>query len=1529
MENRYKELMANAMKTIGELRDELEQARREQNEPVAIVAMGCRFPGGADTPQKFWDLLCDVQNTARDIPADRWDNSVFYDPDPTQKGKTYCKRASFLDDDIYGFDAPFFAISPREAQLMDPQHRLLLETVWQTFENAGLSAGEIRQSRTGVFVGTMSYDFLQTAHTPDDVDVHSATGLALSAAAGRISHFFDLNGPSLTLDTACSSSLVAVHLACNAIQRGDCDLALAGGVNVMTSPYMAVAECAANMLSPDGTCKTFDARADGYGRGEGCGFVLLKRLSDAQTDQDKIIAVVQGSAVNHDGQSSALTVPNSAAQIAVMKAALKNAVLDPKDISYVEAHGTGTPLGDPIEIEGLNRVYASAHTSKDPLIVASVKANIGHLEGAAGIAGLIKTALAIHYNTLPAHASFTTPNPHIDWDKLALNIPTQSQNWPGDKKKRIGAISSFGFSGTNAHIILGNAPQSTNITKHPAFDVTHMLAISAKTKPAFVQQIENYIAFLENQPENNLKNICYSSTKIRDHFEYRFGAAVTSIKDAIEKLKMAKNTPVKVKPKTGPAQTPDFTDLSKAYLDGANIDWDALYQDRDYSFIALPPYPFQRRRYRLETKKTAHILGQREGDTLVWINPNLFPVQNWLLDHKTGDQSIFPGVAYLEMARAAFQQLMPETSTAIEQIDLKRPLLLDENKIYSLKTELHPHDHGYIFTIKARTGSNQWLDHAQGVITATDTGTDTDINSFFPDFDGKPKHSGESFYQRWQARGNDWQGHFQGIETYQRHDHTLLAQIKRPNLQTDGYFAHPAILDSCGHLLADFAEQCDQQGRFVAQSIKGAVFHRPFNGDRFWSFATLTAHNERQLSGSLHIFNDAQELLVSVKSCTFTFVDNEHPLQRLNDDLYRITWRDIDLSDVPHKPDALWLLLDDDENTCHPYLAHLLESGEQAETITHGQLAARLEGEVLPVHLLDFTPLHATGQNIADICAQLVTTLNNIKGHTADLWLLTQGAEMDHPHQSAFWGLGRTLAVEESRHWGGLIDLGSHPVAQNLCQLIDCTHTEDQFRLTERGAQVPRLTPVDISPTSINLDEKATYLITGGFGAIGRECAKMLARKGAKNIILMGRTLHSDLNDLKKTDLNIIPVALDISDQNAFEDWYQNQAPLPVKGVIHAAGVATRAPSCQLDHNTFSQQFNPKIKGLQVLDQVLNDDDLDFFICLSSASAVLNSPELGAYASANAAMDAFMAHRRHQGKKGLSLAWGPWKEAGMAADHFDPATQLLAPVHVQNAIDLIDGLLGCSQDYLAILPFGERRAALGTMAICQEIIATPEEGNKLDLANLDIGQITDILCNILAPIFKFDADDFPRDEPLNLLGMDSLMALEIKNMVEGRTNATLQIVDLMGGMNITQIAHQFTSSQQIETIPTPAQKEPVFPLTPNQQSLWLIHEMDRETPAYNVAFALDLKGEINIQKLERDWQTLVARHPSLSTRLSLTDEEILQQVETDISFNIIVQDVDNLKTALDHAYRQPFNLKNGPLFRAIYYEPLTKTLFCY
>ncbi|HTT38370.1 MAG TPA: polyketide synthase, partial [Burkholderiales bacterium] len=472
----------------GKLQAKLEGIEAARQEPVAVIGLGCRFPGGGDSPEAFWRVLEEGVNCARLVGRDRWDMDAFYDPDPAVPGKMYTRHAALLDT-VDDFDAEFFSVPAGEAGKMDPQQRLLLEVAWEAIENAGYAPPRLSGSRTAVFVGVMNHDYehLQNLRRAfDDISGYVGVGTALSVAAGRLSYFLGLKGPSVALDTACSSSLVTVHLACQSLRHRESDLALAGGVNLILSPTTMIAESKAMMLAPDGRCKTFDASADGYGRGEGCGIVVLKRLADARRDGDTVLAVIRGSAVNQDGRSQGLTAPNGPAQQAVIEAALANAGVQPQDVDYVEAHGTGTPLGDPIEIQALGAVYGAARANGTPLLVGSVKTNVGHLESAAGVAGLIKLILALQHRTIPAHLNLQKVNPHIDLERHQVAVPTAATPWPTKNgKKRVGATSSFGFSGTNAHVIVeeAEAREAAVESGEPERGV-HVLALSAKSEAA-------------------------------------------------------------------------------------------------------------------------------------------------------------------------------------------------------------------------------------------------------------------------------------------------------------------------------------------------------------------------------------------------------------------------------------------------------------------------------------------------------------------------------------------------------------------------------------------------------------------------------------------------------------------------------------------------------------------------------------------------------------------------------------------------------------------------------------------------------------------------------------------------------------------------------------------------------------------------------------------------------------------------------------------------------------------------------------
>jgi acyl transferase domain-containing protein/NADPH:quinone reductase-like Zn-dependent oxidoreductase/acyl carrier protein/short-subunit dehydrogenase len=514
--------LQQAVVALKRTRARLDALETAHNEPIAIVGMACRFPG-ADSPEAFWELLRNGVDAIREIPAGRWDVDAFYDPDPDAAGKMYCRLGGFLDH-IDGFDAPFFGISPREAVGLDPQQRLLLEVTWEALERAGQPPDGLAGSDAGVFIGISTDDYSRLKPgDPAQIDAYTGTGTAFSTAAGRISYLLGLQGPNFPIDTACSSSLVAVHLACQSLRSRECGLALAGGVNLILAPESMVYFCRLHAMAADGHCKSFDASGDGYGRGEGCGMLVLKRLSDATRDGDRILALIRGSAVNHGGRSNGLTAPNGPSQEAVIRAALTRAGFTPADIDYVEAHGTGTPLGDPIELRAMAAALGDGRAADVPLIVGSVKTNFGHLEAAAGVAGLIKTVLALQHREIPPHLHFETPNPHVPWDQLPLKVAARGMSWPSNGRRAIAGVSSFGISGTNAHVVLEEVPR----TEQPAVPEDareYLLPISARTPEA----LRDLVASYRERPIAALPTLCSAASVRRSHYEHRAAFVASS-----------------------------------------------------------------------------------------------------------------------------------------------------------------------------------------------------------------------------------------------------------------------------------------------------------------------------------------------------------------------------------------------------------------------------------------------------------------------------------------------------------------------------------------------------------------------------------------------------------------------------------------------------------------------------------------------------------------------------------------------------------------------------------------------------------------------------------------------------------------------------------------------------------------------------------------------------------------------------------------------------------------------------------------
>ena len=1535
------EFKQSALLAIETLRARVRELELAQREDIAIIGMAARFPG-APSVEAFWNVLSQGRDAVSPIPADRWDADAFYDADPEAAGKMTTRRAGFIED-ISGFDAPFFGISPREAQFMDPQHRIMLETAWHALEHACLAASDLAGTRAGVFMGLSTHDYLGLLSEKVSfgaIEAYFGTGTSPAAGVGRISYRLGFEGPAVTVDTACSSSLVALHQACQALRAGECDLALAGGVNVILTPATMINFSRARMLAPDGRCKTFDASADGYVRGEGCGIVVLKRLSDAQRDGDVIRAVIRGSAVNQDGASGGLTVPNGRAQQRVIRDALQQAGLEPQAVDYLEAHGTGTPLGDPIEVQAAAAALGTGRAPGHPLLIGSVKTNIGHLEAASGIAGVIKVVLALEHGLLPPHLHFTTPSPHIPWDRLAVQVVGSARPWPAGSARRIAGVSSFGFSGTNAHVLIADAPAPADAPGNTAGRTAaeperryHLFPVSGRTPEALRAVADRYGTWLDAHPEAALADVCHTAAIGRSHFEQRAAFVVDSRDRARDLLRaLADDQPL-----------PGL--VTGACTDPPKTAWLFTGQGSQYPGMGRDLYATQPV-VRQTLDQCHEVLRDRLPEPLLdvmfrddtplghtrYAQPALFALelavarlwQSWglepdvLIGHSVGQYAAacVAGVFSLEdglrlLARRGelfgalpaggrMAALFADAADVDERLDEYPELSVAAyNGAHTVVSGPEAAVLAVVARFKQARVRCEMLDTSHAFHSAL---LDPALDAFEAAARLVPfqpaartlicNRTGKVLTGQAILDAAYWRRHArqpvqfaESIQTLSQLGCKVLLEIgPQPVLSATALRAWPEGRETpraVASLRRDSPDSRQITEALAQLYVAGARpdFHAvdrpwprtrldlptyPFQHRPFWFKATTatTASDGVAASEVVRLLDEGQidALAARVNGHSghedaaiarriLKSLSDDHQRERLSrstaENLYEIRWEKTAAPAPPGTFDSAqsWLLIGDDSSLPRP-LVDLIESHGQRCTVRalpeSDEALSAFRDLILrepPFRILHLASLDLPGDTSAD---SLHAMQHRVLGGTTRLvqtaieaglktpvWLVTRGAQpvLDDdrvsPAQSCLWGFGRVLALEHPELWGGLVDLPPDG-AGNWPLLLASTQAgaggEDQIAIRGEDSYVARLkrrtAPLGVEPIPVRAD--ATYLISGGLGALGLEAAEHLAGRGASHVVLTSRRPASEqtrnrlaaLHDRYACRFHV--VTADVSREDALHGVlaFIGDGLPPLAGIVHAAGEIASSPLNALDDAEIERVFRGKVWGAWQLSAAAARMELDFFISFSSIASVWGSFRQAAYAAANAFLDGLAWFQRRNGIRGTSINFGPWS-AGMADQE---ARDQLARRGIQASsagmafagMNAIAGA-GAAQgvvarvDWAKFLPVYQLQARRPLMAelarehptvaaeavaektsLVQRLIAAPTEQRK--------AMLQEYLRHTVADTMRMDPSQVRDESGFFDLGMDSLMAIELRQRLEKDLGRPLSATIAIDYPRLTDVA---------------------------------------------------------------------------------------------------------------------------------------------
>jgi acyl transferase domain-containing protein/enoyl-CoA hydratase/carnithine racemase/acyl carrier protein/SAM-dependent methyltransferase len=1434
----------------------LPSARKEKNDAIAIVGVACRFPGGADSPSRFWKLLESGRSGIVPMPAGRWRWPAFIELAGKHRG---IDRAGFLDR-IDEFDAAFFRTSPKEANLMDPQQRLLLELSWEAIEDAGHRSSELSGRNIGVFTGVCHYDYREVVSTAvDSSDAYVGTGNALSLLANRLSFFYDFKGPSLTVDTACSSSLVALHHAINAIRRGDCEQALVGAANLLCSPTNSISYYRAGMLSPSGSCRTFDAAADGYVRGEGGAMLLLKPLAMALAEGDAIYGLVKGTAVNHGGQAASLTAPKPEAQAAVIEAAWQAADTTLDSIGYIEAHGTGTRLGDPVEIGGLIEAFGRLYRDRGQewpgtrhCALGSVKPAIGHLEGAAGLAGLIKVLLSMQHRSIPATLNLERLNPDIDLADSPFYVVGEHEVWParrdeqGRELPRSAGVSSFGFGGANAHAVIEEHRSAKPDVA--AQDGLYVVPLSARNSERLVEQGKRLLDFLiasvsggHHASAPRLVDIAYTLQAGREPMEERVAFVVGSR----EELMAALHTWLggdstfpncyrgQLDPRHGRAGASpegerrheveasiannDLAKLASFWANGAAIEWARLAAAGKARRTHLPTYPFAKERYWIETAPADTVIGGRAASTPVLgvFHPLMHPLLHanssnlsqqsysatfsgeefFLSDHQVradgvNVQKVLPGVAYLEMARAAIDHALPGraegTVLELRNTAWVQPIVVSGIGKKQVNIALVGNDNDSIDFDFYSQDMEQEIVHCQGqaALSLQPPPEPLDIEMLRVRMT-EGRLEPVSVYVACARKGLVYGPSFQGMTAIHQGNDELLADLRLPKTvedTSDDYVLHPSLMDGAlqaAFVLIETGVESDQPRLpFSLESLR--IVARCTREMVAWvRFASGSRAGDNVVKLDIDLCDSRGNVCAAMRGLSLRAPSRE-PVQK------------------NVQPAATECLLAAPawqasvaEGVAVEYAAHHVILCELPRVNVEKLQSLITGSECLSLHLGSQKTIAHRYSEYAVASFERIQRILQSKPHGTVLIQLVVADDQEQAVLAGLSGLLKTATLENPQVVGQVILARPETTAEELAReladeknhrLEPLVKYEDRVRRVWRWQEVV----ADADKPYVAFKDHGVYLITGGLGGLGVLFAReILERTRLARVVLTGRSgLTSEKQALldglssQQGRVTYRPVDLEDLDQvkrlvTAIRDEYQQ-----LNGILHSAGMTADEFILKKARTEFAEVLGPKVTGTYNLDKASRDIELDFFVLFSSIVGPMGNIGQADYAAANGFLDHFAAYRNrlvaagHRRGRTRSINWPLWQAGGMSMDaatreRLQEATGM-HPMQTVTGMQAFHRCLALPYDEILVMEGDSaqiRRALLAAPGVPEAKTEQPVAAIEIEQKAL-AEQTQKYLRKQFSGILKLPTHKIDPQAALREYGIDSILGMQLIDELE-------------------------------------------------------------------------------------------------------------------------------------------------------------------